>query len=188
MNKEENVLVVITWVSGSWKTTACKKLLRAGYTTPYSFATREPRGDYEKDEYVFLTGEQFKEIEDGWRLAESVTYGDSQYWASAYWYEWRTFLILEPHWREQIKKVAEEGKLFSSKGEPIDVEVVTVYINIDKGTQHKRLVDRGDSQAERGKRLKDFDTFAPTKNCLVLDWTTPPLLLAKQIDEYVNDL
>ena len=183
---KKNKLYIFTWVSGSWKTSVTNLLPKAKWSTPINFTTRQPRNDGELDEYVFVTDEVFKQLDEQGRLAESITYWTNSYWISKYWYEGLTYAIMEPNGRSILKEQAELWNLCDKHWKEIDVEVVTIYITIDQLTQHTRLTNRWDSVEEITKRAKDFETFAPTDSCVVLDWTIESSLLVKQIEEWVE--
>ncbi len=178
-----NKLLLITWNSGVGKTSLGTQLKKKGFVQPYSYTTRERRWDEELDQYIFLTTEQFIQFKEDWRLAEWVEYNGNYYWASSYWYWKLSYLIVEPIWRDILIKVAKDWKLRNSNWELIEVEVKTVYLELNKDDQLKRLTKRGDSIEQVEKRLKD--NFQPTPDCLILDATLSPEELANKINEQV---
>lgn len=163
-------VVLLTWVSWSWKTTIQERLLWEWFIRPVNFSTREPRSDEELDEYVFITREQFLFKLNKWDFVEFTQYNWNFYWISKTWFDWEDSIvaIVDPLGREAIKE-------FLSR---IGIVPECYYLNIDSDTQKKRLELRWDSIENISKRSNDFNWFSPSVNCRVLDWN-------KSIDENV---
>ena len=170
---EKRRILIVTWVSACWKTSLQEEILKdKDWVRPVNFSTREPRGDYELDEYCFLTKEQFEIKERHWDFIETTNYWGNSYWITKYLPEDKNIVIIvDPIWRTQIIRYFLENN--------IEFESIYLYINLD--TQLERLTKRGDSIEEIIKRQRDFHWFWPTQSCTVLDWT----LDSKVISDYL---
>lgn len=168
-----NELLLITWVSASWKTTLQEELLRRWWSRPYNFTTREPRSDAELDEYVFLSKEQFLFKLKKWDFLEFTTYWWNFYWVSRALLWNKISIIVDPIWRGQIIE-----KVYREK---LPYKIKTVFLEIDKKTQRERLNKRWDIEEEIKKRALDFNFFYPTPNCLILDWNLNTNELIEQL-------
>lgn len=169
-----NKLVIITWVSWSWKTTLQDEMLNRGWKRPINFTTREPRWEHELDEYVFLTEEQFFFKMKEWDFLEHTNYNWTWYWVGKHLPEWNVCIVLDPVWRSQVlEKVAREW---------LKYEVETIYIDISEDIQELRLKNRWDLEDQIERRKSDFKWFAPTSKCKVVDWLIHPSILADNIE------
>jgi guanylate kinase len=158
-----NRFVVLTWVSWSWKTEIQKGLIKKGFKKPINFTTRKPRGDYEKDEYVFLTEEQyFKKLVD-WILLEHTNSYWNWYWVSSYLPEGDICVVLDTVGRSQLIEKYWRGELW-------DYDFQTYFIDISAETQLERLKKRGDSEEEINKRKKDFYWINSSGSCNLISW------------------
>ena len=68
-------------------------------------------------------------------------------------------VIVTPEGREQ----------FISYCEKYRVPYKSIYIDIDRDTQRRRLTDRGDAMFEIARRKKDFDIITPSERCIKID-------------------
>lgn len=198
-------LLLITWVSASWKTTLQEELLRRGWNRPINFTTRQPRdvrtileleenkknwideeeknknedfSSRELDEYVFLTQEQFFDKLSKWHFLESTNYWGNFYAVSKHLPEGNVAIIVDPVWRAQImEKVARE-----LEGE---YELFTAYLNISIDEQVERLEKRWTVAMEISNRLKDFIWMHPTDWCKQLDGTKDVEQLADELEEFI---
>ena len=156
-------IVIITWVSWSWKTTLQESLLKKGWKRPINFTTRKPRNENEVDEYVFLNKEQFVKKLINWDFLEFTQYNWNFYGVSNTLTEDANYcIILDPIWRAQVMNT------LSYKG----ISYETFYIDIDPEEQLKRLRKRGDTEEQIKLRLNDFKWFHPTPGCVLLNWET----------------
>ena len=182
-------IVIITWVSASWKTTLQNELLNRWWARPINFSTRNARTnnaysidedwDYNSDElseYVFLDKKTFAKKLINWDFIEST-----QYWGNLYWVSGHSFLewygnlcvILDPVWRAQVMEALNR----------IWIEYETYYIYIDEETQIERLRKRWDSSEEISKRKRDFNWFHPTNKCVRLNGKLDAKTLADIIEK-----
>lgn len=156
--------LIITWVSWSWKTTVMRWLLAAFpdlYSKPIQYTTRQPRSELEKDDYVFLTYQQFQKKLLNWDFIEYIEYNKELYAIWKYFDVTKTnIFIAEPVWREAIKK---HFKLNN-------IPFVSTYIKVDKEEIQRRLESRGSSVFDVDARMEDFKYFYPSKWDEVIDW------------------
>ena len=182
-------IVILTWVSWSWKTSVQEELLKRWWVRPINFSTRRARSsnpykvdnewDYSSEElweYVFLNRTTFAKKLINWDFIEST-----QYWWNLYWVSKHSFLehsnnnlvvILDPVWRAQVMEVLTR----------LWIEYETYYFNINEETQVNRFRNRWDSSEEISKRKKDFNWFHPTNKCKVLNWNLSIETLANIIE------
>lgn len=179
-------IVIITWVSASWKTTLQEELLRRGWMRPVNFTTRRPREreaydidadwDYisqELDEYVYTDRKTLLNKFANWDLLEVSQYWGNLYWVSKYFPKDKNVcIILDPSWREQV--LSYYARLWK--------EVDTVFLDIGKEEQERRLLLRGDRSDEILVRRTDFKWFFPTPLCKRYSWLEDTKVLADKID------
>lgn len=176
-------IIILTWVSASWKTSIQNELLNRWWKRPINFSTRKPRSDnaYDVDwdldfnsdelnEYVFIDRNTFSIKMINWDFVEIT-----QYWGNFYGVS-ETFLqdesplkkeniciILDPIGRSQLmERLTRECVPFE-----------TYYIYISQELQEDRLSKRWDKQEEIIKRRKDFNWFHPTNNCVRINGDLP---------------
>lgn len=160
--------IIITWVSGSWKTTLWDLLIKEGFNLPINFSTREPRDDTELDNYIFISKENFLKKLSKWDFIEYTYYNNNFYWISKYIKE-NTIFILTPSWREILKESFERN----------NIEYKEFYIEIPIETQIERLKNRGDTDISN--RLLDNKFFSPSPKSIILNWLNTPEYLVKVI-------
>jgi guanylate kinase len=167
-------IVLITWVSGSWKTTLQNRLLELWWVRPINFTTRKPRDtnidrvddewDYsskELQEYVFLDYDTYFKKLRSWDFIEHTHYNWN--WYGIWWCmpkNKNVCIVVDPIGREQLVR---DLTLSWHK-------VETYFISIDRETQLNRLIERGDDAKAINARKKDFEWFYPSKSCTILDW------------------
>lgn len=183
-------VMIITWVSASWKTTLQEKLLERWWKRPINFTTRKPRNDFEYNEYVFLTREQFLEKLNNGDFLEFTNYWWNFYWVSNMFKTWKVegieirnnlgndlCIILDPVWRAQVmEKLSREN-----------IEIIDVYINISPELQRERLENRWDWEDEVIKRSNDFKWFHPTDKSIILDGSIDVDLLVWELEFIINN-
>jgi len=176
MTNKKRRIAIICWPSWSGKTTIQEKLIDTErWVRPLNCTTREARWDYELDEYIFLTKEQFFFKLDKWDFLEHTNY-----WWNWYWilncYEWKDdrniILILDPVGREMA------SEFFVRKW----IEFETYFLEITPEEQEKRMIYRWDRKDDIVKRKRDFKWFFPTPSCKILSWNNPVECLIKLID------
>lgn len=173
-------IVIITWVSWSWKTTLQEELVKRGWYKPINYSTRNARSEAEYDDYVFINKEQFCKKLINWDFIEFSTYGNNLYWVPKYWIlkedgtlQDKNFaIILDPIWRIQMTKFLLDYW----------VRFKEVFLTIEKEVVKDRMINRWDSKVDIEKKLTDFNWFTPTENSIILDWTSHTAVLADLID------
>ena len=167
-------IVIITWVSCSWKTTLQNELLNRWWSRPLNFTTRKPRdvnalhytdedwdfSSKELDEYIFLSESNFFKKLKNWDFLENTNYMWNRYWVSRYLPKWNICIVLDPVWRNQVME--HFSRLW--------IEYETYYLVISKELQEKRLLKRWDTEKEILRRKRDFNWFSATNKCKILRW------------------
>lgn len=168
-NKSPFSLVTITGNSWSGKSFLGEELIKQGWKEVISFTTRPPRNDSELDRYVFVTDEMFEQLKAEWRFMESVEYKGNKYALSAHLPQSHCFAIVEPNGREQVLNWSWPFH-----------KVHTTFIEISEEERRRRLLER-DWNLDRKN-----DNFAPTENCLILNWEESRETNYKRILEYIK--
>jgi len=180
-------IVILTWVSCSWKTSLQEELItKHWWARPLNFTTRKPRdkealtkideeGDFcskELDEYVFLTEDTFfKKLRNG-DMLEYTNYMWKRYWVSSIIPKWKDVcIVLDPVGRNQVMEY------YTRKGRSVE----TYYIEINKDKQIERLTNRWDNEKQILSRKKDFEWFSPTIKCKRLNGAKDTDVLASTI-------
>ncbi len=152
-----NKLIILTWISASWKTTTQEELMKRWWKRPINFTTREPRNDDELDEYIFLTKEQYFLKMQAGDFLEHTNYNGNWYGISNTLPEWNVCIVLDPVGREQVlEKIAREKR---------EVEVRCIYLEISRELQEERLKERGTEWA----RSTDIEWFSPNWKSEIFD-------------------
>ena len=171
------MILLITWVSTSWKTTLKEELVSRGWKSAINFTTREPRSDKEKDDYVFISKELFKNKADSWHFLEQTETYWTNYAVSKYLPEWNVVIVVDPVGREQImEKLSREWVAFA-----------TVYLDITRAEQAKRLEVRWASINDINSREKDFQWFSETRFCIKIDGTKEVFDIANLVERNILD-
>lgn len=168
-------IIILTWPSGSWKTTLQEKMLETGkWKRPLNCTTRQPRSDKELDEYVFLSKEQFLLDLERWYFLEHTNYNWNYYWVLNFVpkEELNYIIILDPVWRSMASEYFVRN----------NIEFETFYLEITPEEQEQRLIKRGDSEEERIRRSNDFKWFSPTPQCKILSWNNSIECLIRLIE------
>ncbi len=164
-------VVLITWVSGSWKTTLVEQLRKElWWEKPINFTTRSPRNDDELDDYVFLTKAQFATKLENGDFAEFTNYNGNNYWISSCLSKEKNYLIiLEPIGRTMMEKWLKEHEF----------NYIKLYIDVTEENIIKRLSGGREEEEDFIKeRLKDFSFFSPDDGSIVVDgnWSIEEVL------------
>lgn len=170
---------IITWVSGSWKTTIMESLLKeypAHFWRPIQYTTREPRDDKELDSYVFLTKSQFyKKLENG-DFIEFTEYNWNLYAISAYIdTNLSNIFIVEPVGRAALKKFFHQNA----------IPYRWMYLELDEAEAKNRMINRWDSKKSIETRLEDFKYFHPEVDDKILDASIP---ISRNVDFIAKSL
>jgi guanylate kinase len=171
-------VVIITWVSGSWKSTLQQELLDRWFKRPNNFTTREIRWDYELDEYVFINEERYMFLLKEWAFLEHTNYNGNWYWVSSTLPDWNIAIVLDPVGRAQVQE-----KLARAW-----IECVTVFLDITPELQDERLSKRWDTEEDRKRRTNDFLWMLPTTKCRVYDWNLPANEIADDLCDYLKKI
>lgn len=202
-----NKIILLTWVSWSWKTTLQEHLMdKYGYVKPINYTTRKPRDkktileleenkqwwesldetpllewftSKELDEYIFCTKDQFELKMRNWDFAEFTM----NYW-EYYWilnqidYSKDNCIIVDPVWAAVFrKKFLLEWREFTS-----------VFLDISEEEQEYRLwFKRRESVETIAQRKKDFLYFKDWKYDLVLNWEEETELIAMKLLNFINN-
>ena len=168
------MIVLITWISGSWKTTLQNELIRRGWIRPNNITTREPRNDKELDEYLFVDRDRAFWLIKKWVLLEFTQMNWYVYWIiEPEDYKKNMTIIVDPVWRAAIMEKLNRKW----------IDYRTLYIDIWEEEQMKRLVDRYKWNEELiSQRKLDLGWFHPTPNCTIVSWTTSVDTLADIVE------
>ncbi len=175
--------VILTWVSGSWKTTLLNNLLTNypnQFWKPLQYTTRKQRNDRELDDYIFLSQELFIKKLINWDFIEYICYNKQLYAVGTYFnMDSSNIFIAEPVGREALIKYFRLN----------NIPFLDFYLEIDDETMlHRLWMERRESQLVINERLEDFNYFEPRKDSIILDWTSPTSRLAEIIKKEVDKL
>lgn len=172
--------LILTWVSWSWKSTILTWLLSTFptiYWRPIQYTTRKPRSEAEKDEYVFLTQQQFLRKLINGDFIEYVEYNKELYAIGKYFDKNKTnIFIAEPVWREALKRYFKLN----------NIPFVAVFIEINKDEARRRLEGRGSKVFETDVRLKDFKYFLPSEGDAVIEWDYKPISVMNDVHKLIK--
>lgn len=145
--------ILITWVSGSWKSSIMNWLLAMyaeDFWKPIQYTTRAKRNDMEVDDYVFLTKAQFfKKLKNG-DFIEFTEYNNNYYAISRFSdYTRNNIFIVEPVWRAALKKYFLQN----------NIPFKSYFVDISKEEAKERMMGRWDSVKTIEQRLGDFKYF-----------------------------
>jgi guanylate kinase len=174
--EKEGKIVLLTWVSWSWKSTLQNELINNyWWTKPINYTTRKPRwqNPYKldwtwdfctqyMDEYIYVSHDDFIKKILNWDFAEFTNYNWEFYWMTKFIdYSKNNIIIVDPIWLVFLKKKfrLEERKFISC------------YLEITKQTQEYRLgVIRRETSKVCNERAEDFKYFPYFEYDLILDW------------------
>lgn len=185
-------LVVITWVSGSGKTTIQDKMISSWeWSRPNNVTTRKPRDenifnsldwdwDYSSDEsneYIFFDKIKFEAFNDRWYFLETTNYWWNRYWILNALPKGNIVVIVDPIGRAEIlrKKAIWELEEYS---------IECFYIEIPRELQLERLTNRWDNPNEIKKRTTDFGWFKPQQWDIIINWNWSIDCLVGLINSY----
>lgn len=167
--------IILTWISGSWKTTLMKGLLEkfpSLFTKPTQYTTRPIRFENEVDDYVFLSHSQFTRKLVNWDFIEFTEYNKELYAIWRYFDETKSnIFIAEPVGREALQRH------FKLNGIPFK----TFYMKIPKEEMQLRLESRRSSIMSIKERMEDLKYFYPLPNDHLLDGTDRPEALVMEV-------
>lgn len=171
-----NTQIILTWVSGSWKTTLLKKLMELypeEFALPLQYTTRKPRWDSELDQYIFLNHQMFLKKLVNWDFIEYICYNKELYWIGKFFDKTKSnVFIAEPVGREALVKYFKTN----------NIPFIDFYLEIDEEMMIHRLgFSRREAQYVINERLEDFKYFHPLSNSIILDGTHSPEWLAEKV-------
>ena len=169
--------IIITWVSGSWKTSVMDGLIQSSvkFIKPIQFTTREPRDDKELDSYVFITKNQFMEKLDRGDFVEFTEYNWNLYAIGSHINaSLSNVFIVEPVGRAALKKH------FRLNWIPYK----SFFLQLDASDARNRMIDRWDNKSSIENRLKDFKYFFPDSEDTILDASLPVQRSVYSIKKY----
>lgn len=180
LNTRSWYVILLTWVSGSWKTTLQKYMKEnCWFDIPTSWTTRPLRSDSEMDEYVFITKAQFFAKINNWDFLEYTNYNNNFYGISRNIDKYKNYVIvLEPSGRVSAEKFMIQN----------GINYTSVFLDIDEDTQEYRLwVKRRESTNTIRERKKDFLYFKNIKYDYVVNWSLHTEEIARRILEFINN-
>lgn len=141
----KNKLVLVSGPSGTGKTSTMRKIMR---NEVVSFTTREPRhGEINGVDYTYIDEQTFRELLQSNGLAEYATYSEASYGITAEELQAKlskgdAFAIVNPDGKEQLERIWDN--------------TVSIFVFTTPEEARKRMMRRGDSEANIEKRLKTF--------------------------------
>lgn len=161
MKIENKKVILITWVSWSWKSSIVERLKKDfNISQPLQFTTRPPRNDDELDTYCFLTKEQFMIKLENWDFSEFTNYNWHWYGVSSFFADGTSVVIVEPVGAAAMKKFLGINK----------IPHISIYLDITPATMEERLwMMRRESVKIIEERKKDFLYFNPSGYTYVVD-------------------
>lgn len=153
MNK--NKLLIITGKSCSGKNTLANRI-KQHYDVheALSFTTRPMRpGEEQGKDYMFITFDDFFELERQNKLLESIEYHGNRYGLSEYSFDFNkdNIAIVDPEGTEQLRKNLSNR-----------FEIITVLLDAPDEVILERFKNRGDDPEDAKRRfIKDKEMFNP---------------------------
>ena len=161
----DDILVVITWKSWSWKTTLRKKLEENWFTPLITTTSRKPReGEQEWIDYNFIKIEEFQD--NNFYLVWTNENWD-KYWIDANYFneKWKKVLVTWRWWVEELSDMVKEEILKYRN-------IILVHLDFSNFTLIRRLLKRWDKKENIRKRLKSdnkkFDKFNTDLESIVI--------------------
>lgn len=142
----KNKLFLVAGASGSGKTTLMRTIMDNELT---SFTTRKMRqGELNKVDYIFITLEEFKEMEANNGLMENTEYGGNYYGLSRSEFETKlskgnAFFICDINGMRQMKEIYDN--------------CISIFIYSEKEDIEERMRLRGDTEETIQKRLSTYE-------------------------------
>lgn len=168
-------LILLAGKSGAGKSTVAEYLHKKyGYTQVLSYTTREKRGESDNT-HVFLSDEEFDKINRKDMVAYTEFAGH-RYCATKEMVESANIYVIDP-----------DGILEFKERYHGDRPYIVIYLGVTKRERFQRMLLRGDSVEEAGKRItNDEKKFASITKCepYIIDATDKT---AEEVgDEIVN--
>lgn len=141
-------MLVLMGKSGSGKTTIEDIMIhKYGMTRAISHTTRAKRDlDVDGVNYFFVSKEEMERMNQAGELAERIEYLDNVY-----------ALCKEQCKTDRVVVVAPEGlKQLLAKD---DLDIFSVFIDVDREVRRERMLSRGDSEADVDKRVLNDDAI-----------------------------
>lgn len=169
------MILVITGPSGSGKSTLRKILTEQfGINRLMNVTTREKRpGEVDGVDYVFMTRVEFERMKSRGRLLEWVEYSGNLYG------------LMRSSNMDGVTVLEAEGAMRLKGMFPQEVKIV--YLQVPEETRRERMLHRGDSIVEIGKRLKtDRVNFENSGIKEKADLVVKNIDLSKAVDEILS--
>ncbi len=174
-------VLILTWASGTWKTSITQNLCNNFWYKLYSWYTTREKREWEihKKDYFFLTVDKFLQIKnmlfwDDW----TNTYNWNYYWLSKYAVKHKVNkykdLIILPNW----VTVAEEIYKFIKNYQK---QIVWIHLYTDKKTLEQRLNRRWEMDIETRLNFWDSIWIVNSKNTINIE-------VSKKLKEVVKEI
>lgn len=172
-------MLVLVGKSGSGKTTIEEELIQKyGFKRAISHTTRAKREkDIEGYNYFFVSKEEMDRLNKEGKLAERIEYLGEVY-----------ALVKEQCKDDRVVVVAPEG--LRQLCEKEDLDIFSVYIDVDEDIRKERMLNRGDSLENVEKRIKNddeiFDCVLDKVNVVMLNNQDDVSYITKRVLDSYN--
>lgn len=169
-------MLVLIGKSGSGKTSIEDYLIKhKGFVRAISHTTRNKRiNDVEGINYFFVSQEEMDRLESENQLAEKIVYLGNTY-----------ALVKEQCKEDRVVAVVPEGlkQLITHK----DLNLFSVYLDVNADVRRERMLGRGDSLEDAKKRLSvDDEVFAGVENLVDVVIENSNKTLEEVVDEILT--
>lgn len=199
-------LVIVTWISGSWKSTLQENVMREyGYTRPINFTTRKPRSkdaiEELRENKIWWHRDEVNETEyeqpcwdfSSEELGEYIFLSQKQYFKKLANWDFLEHTNYNGNWYGVSSHLPDENMCIVL--DPVwleqvkekmtrlypEVKLVCIYLEINEEVQRERLEKRWDDEEKIKERMKDNKWFSPSKKSVVLDWTKSEIALLEEV-------
>lgn len=135
-------IIFMMWVSGSWKTTVMKELLKdERFVYVPSCSTRAIRvhdGESQWHPYWFLTVEEFEKAKENGEFLEWAMVHNRDYYGSRY----KDLMDVIDQWKWPIKEIDIHGLIKIKDEAKIDGKYVSIFFDIDDLVMTQRIFKR----------------------------------------------
>ena len=172
-------MLVLVGKSGSGKTTIEDIMIKKyGMVRAISHTTREKReNDIDGVNYFFVSKEEMERLNKAGELAERIEYLDNVY-----------ALCKEQCRTDRVVVVAPEG--LKQLLEKDDLDIFSVFIDVDREVREQRMFNRGDSTESVQKRIENddriFDGMESLTNIILKNNGDNPFFISELIWDMYN--